>query len=237
MVRKSIDDLKVTDYEGECIPLVLRDIRAAILWFDMVGETIDPKGFRTSVMTILQSCTVKRFTDFIYSIQNTAKLGELKRGTLDHNTLMELAEEHYEELVKEKEWIVTSNPGSTFAATKGTQFQFSKHKKNNANKDDIWKAPANGEPNVKEINGHEHKYCSKCWEGQGRWRRSDRGGHFTDTHGKQPKKDEASNGSKSKSEDDPSLSPTRKRRRRSSRLKTSRLTLYKRSLDLSCDMR
>ena len=70
------------------------------------------------------------------------------------------------------------NPHLASGSSTSTQGDSNSTSSSGSNK---WAAPKSGESEIKTIDGKEHKYCSKCKRGKGRWTTGD-GAHVTSDH-------------------------------------------------------
>ena len=111
-VVNRINDLKLTDFDGENVLLFSSYIRGAVLLLknhDAMTQLVY-KGLKT--------CACSEFVDFITAMQNNDKLG-LKSSTLGTDETLKKAEKEYTELIGRKEWDAKSikvNQESTYVA-------------------------------------------------------------------------------------------------------------------------
>jgi hypothetical protein len=168
-VTQNIVDLKMDKFVGESIPMACKSIRASFKWLEMVRKM--PADPDTIVMNIFETCTVPEYLRYLESLKTYAEL-HASGTNLSVDYILTKSEDKYRDLVLNSKWDI-SGTGATF-------YQSPSHRRNQSGNDDKptpYDRPSEGESEVKNILGQEHKYCGRC----NRWNKGSRA-HTTSEH-------------------------------------------------------
>ena len=104
-VVNRINDLKLSDFDGENVLLFGSYIRGAVLL--LKNHNAVPHDMKQLVFKGLKECACTEFTEFITAMQNVDKLGP--NNELDTDAVLKKAEKEYTDLLGRNEWTTKSN--------------------------------------------------------------------------------------------------------------------------------